>query len=208
MKAMSKDKLLVMKRTLPFMASLRYEEMGINEPDETKAVMEAIVEEEKEQKQRAKDREDIGRFEAVPDNLSAAEILSQVQSAAKDAADMLTIRQQSCRFGFLRKREDGSTSMTLLNPDNDGIISKRERVISIGKLVGKLGSGGATLAGFKEDKRNRVTPGQYLNYGPFGTYAPPDPRPLTFLDTTNTCIQDRSLSSIPLTHVYKTAHFP
>jgi hypothetical protein len=47
-----------MKRTLPFMASLRYEEMGINEPDETKAVMEAIVEEEKEQKQRAKDREE------------------------------------------------------------------------------------------------------------------------------------------------------
>jgi hypothetical protein len=25
------------------------------------------------------------------------------------------------QFGFLRKREDGSTSMTLLNPDNDGI---------------------------------------------------------------------------------------
>jgi hypothetical protein len=47
-----------MKRTLPFMASLRYEELGINEPDETKAVMEAIVEEEKEQKQRAKDREE------------------------------------------------------------------------------------------------------------------------------------------------------
>jgi len=40
------------------MASLRYEELGINEPDETKAVMEAIVEEEKEQKQRAKDREE------------------------------------------------------------------------------------------------------------------------------------------------------
>lgn len=48
-----------MKRTLPFMASLRYEELGIDEPDdETKAVMEAIVEEEKEHKQRAKDREE------------------------------------------------------------------------------------------------------------------------------------------------------
>ena len=33
-------------------------------------------------------------------------------------------------------------------------------------------------------------------------------RPLTFLDTPNTRIQDRSLSSIALTHVYKTAHFP
>ena len=33
-------------------------------------------------------------------------------------------------------------------------------------------------------------------------------RPLIFLDTPNTRIQDRSLSSIPLTHVHKTAHFP
>jgi hypothetical protein len=47
----------------------------------------------------------IGRFEAVPDNLSAAEILSQVQSAAKDAADMLTIRQQSCRVGLLAPKD-------------------------------------------------------------------------------------------------------
>ncbi|XP_052060105.1 bromodomain-containing protein 7-like isoform X1 [Mytilus californianus] len=173
MKTLSKEKLLVMKRTLPFMASLRYEELGIDEPDdETKAVMEAIVEEEKEQKQRAKDREEIGRFEAVPDNLSVSEILAQAQNAAKDAADLLKFRQSNSRLGFLRKRDDGSTSMVLLNPDNDGIVSKNERVISIGSLIGKLGTGGGSLAGYKEDKRNRVTTGQYLNYGPFGTYAP------------------------------------
>ncbi|CAC5408627.1 BRD7 [Mytilus coruscus] len=261
MKTLSKEKLLVMKRTLPFMASLRYEELGIDEPDdETKAVMEAIVEEEKEQKQRAKDREEIGRFEAVPDNMSASEILAQAQNAAKDATDLLKFRQSNSRLGFLRKRDDGSTSMVLLNPDNDGIVSKNERVISIGSLIGKLGTGGGSLLwviymlkklgfkrnrvttgrvqrrqekqslqvgtslclyimlnklglclkenkeeqrvttgrgtkksrgtellqvgtslclyivlnklGYKEDKRNRVTTGQYLNYGPFGTYAP------------------------------------
>jgi hypothetical protein len=37
--------------------------------------------------------------------LSAAEILSQVQSAAKDAADMLTSRQQSCRVGLLPPKD-------------------------------------------------------------------------------------------------------
>lgn len=48
-----------MKRTLPFMASLRFEELGIDDTDDTsKAVMEAIVEEEKEQKERAKEREE------------------------------------------------------------------------------------------------------------------------------------------------------
>ncbi|XP_063439065.1 bromodomain-containing protein 7-like [Mytilus trossulus] len=173
MKTLSKEKLLVMKRTLPFMASLRYEELGIDEPDdETKAVMEAIVEEEKEHKQRAKDREEIGRFEAVPDIMSASEILAQAQNAAKDAADLLKYRESKSRFGFLRKKDDGTTSMVLLNPDNDGIVSKNERVISIGSLIGKLGQGGGSLAGYKEDKRNRVTTGQYLNYGPFGTYAP------------------------------------
>jgi hypothetical protein len=30
----------------------------------------------------------------------------------------------------------------------------------------------------------------------------------TKIDTSNTHIQDRSLSLIPLTHIYKTAHFP
>jgi len=46
-----------MKRSMPFLASLRNEELGIDEPDETRVVMEAIAEEERMEKKRAKARE-------------------------------------------------------------------------------------------------------------------------------------------------------
>lgn len=172
MKLMSKEKLINMKRTLPFLASMTYAELGVEEPDETTALMAAIVEEERQEKERAKEREELGRFEAIPDNLSPEEILAQAKAAAKDAADMLTLREPKSRFGFLRRRNDGSTSMTLLNPDNDGILNEKERVINLGSLVGKLTTGSGTITGFKEDKRNRITPVMYLNYGPFSSYGP------------------------------------
>uniref|UniRef100_A0A8C3UEP8 Uncharacterized protein n=1 Tax=Catharus ustulatus TaxID=91951 RepID=A0A8C3UEP8_CATUS len=46
--------------------------------------------------------------------------------------------------------------------------------VKLGMTAGRLQSGVNTLQGFKEDKRNRVTPGKltYLNYGPFSSYAP------------------------------------
>ncbi|XP_022346222.2 bromodomain-containing protein 7-like isoform X1 [Crassostrea virginica] len=172
MKLMSKEKLINMKRTLPFLASLTFAELGVEEPDETTALMAAIVEEERQEKERAREREELGRFEAVPDNLSPEEILAQAKAAAKDAADMLTLREPKSKFGFLRRRSDGSTSMTLLNPDNDGILNEKERVVNLGALVGKLTTGAGTITGFKEDKRNRLTPVMYLNYGPFSSYGP------------------------------------
>ena len=41
----------------------------------------------------------MGRFEAVPDNLSPEEILAQAKAAAKDAADMLTLREPKSKVG-------------------------------------------------------------------------------------------------------------
>ncbi|KAJ8302602.1 hypothetical protein KUTeg_018998 [Tegillarca granosa] len=172
MKLLSKDKLLNMKRTTPWLASITMEELGIDEPDETGVIMEAIVEEEMLEKKRAKATKSLGRFEAFPDNLSPEDILAQAQAAARDAADMLTLRKPNSRYGFLRRREDGSTSMTILNPENEGIVSETEKVVNLGSLVGKLTSGTGSLATFKEDKRNKITPINYLNYGPFSSYAP------------------------------------
>ncbi|GAA6080515.1 bromodomain-containing protein 7 isoform X1, partial [Tachysurus ichikawai] len=39
-------------------------------------------------------------------------------------------------------------------------------------MGGRLQSGVNSLQGFKEDKRNRITPVMYTNYGPFSSYAP------------------------------------
>ncbi|XP_060077023.1 bromodomain-containing protein 7-like [Ylistrum balloti] len=171
-KMMSKEKLLFMKRTIPFLASLRNEELGIDEPDETKEVIEAIQEEERQEKKRLKAREGIGRYEALPDNLTPEEILAQAKAAAKDAADILTLRKPDSKFGFLRQREDGSTTLNIMNPENDGTVSETERVVNLGSLIGRLTSGTGVLSSYKEDKRNKVTPINYLNYGPFSSYAP------------------------------------
>ncbi|KAK3611451.1 hypothetical protein CHS0354_027176 [Potamilus streckersoni] len=172
MKLLSKEKLLNMKRNLVFMGSITMEELGIDEPDDTNAVMEAIAEEERQIKQREKERKNLGRFEAIPDNMSAEEILAQAQAAAKDAADMLTLRKPQNVLSFLRRREDGTTSLTILNPENEGIVSETEKVVSLGSLVGKLTTGTGCITGFKEDKRNKVSAVNYLNYGPFSSHAP------------------------------------
>uniref|UniRef100_A0A3B1JGP3 Uncharacterized protein n=1 Tax=Astyanax mexicanus TaxID=7994 RepID=A0A3B1JGP3_ASTMX len=44
--------------------------------------------------------------------------------------------------------------------------------VKLGMMGGRLQTGVNTLQGFKEDKRNRVTPVTYMNYGPFSSYAP------------------------------------
>ena len=41
------------------------------------------------------------------------------------------------------------------------VVSEKERIVNLGKLTGKLTSGAGTLAGFREDKRNKATPGLF-----------------------------------------------
>lgn len=118
------------------------------------------------------------------------EIVAQAQEAAKSAADSLTLRQPRSTIGFLRRREDGTTSFTILNPDNTGIskllprcypasssllpVSEKERIVDLSssKLAGKLQQGVPALPAFKEDKRNLATPVTYLQYGPFSSFGP------------------------------------
>lgn len=39
------------------------------------------------------------------------------------------------------------------------IVGERERVVNLGILTGKLSSGMGNIPGFKEDKRNKASPG-------------------------------------------------
>ncbi|XP_041376068.1 bromodomain-containing protein 7-like [Gigantopelta aegis] len=176
LKLMSKEKLMNMKKMLPFMGSVTNEELGVDDNVAAPAEMVAIIDEEeqrmKELKRLQKAKNCLSRFEAVPDNLTADEILAQAQAAAKEAKEELTLRKPQCHFGFLNRRNDGSTTMSILNPDNDGLVSETEKIVSLGELTGKVTMGSGSLAGFKEDKRNKVSLVTYLNYGPFSSYAP------------------------------------
>ncbi|XP_074644692.1 bromodomain-containing protein 7-like [Tubulanus polymorphus] len=174
LKILSKDKLVQMRRNLSFLACISDQELGLDAPDPAPDIelqqMKAADKERK--KMKAKMNQSLSKYEAVPDNLTANEILEQAQAASKHASDMLTLRKPKTSFGFLRRQKDGTTTMKLLNHENDGILNEKERVVNMGSLVGKLTAGSGSLPGFKEEKRNQVKPVNYLNYGPFSSYAP------------------------------------
>jgi len=58
------------------------------------------------------------------------------------------------QLGFLRQKEDGSTSLAILTPSNGVLPGSREQPLVLGALSGKVTHGGSQLPGFREDKRN------------------------------------------------------
>ncbi|XP_070199933.1 bromodomain-containing protein 7-like isoform X3 [Littorina saxatilis] len=173
-KQLSKEKLLTMKKTQSWLSNLTLAEIGIDENGRVLEELPPIPEEIKhKEKPKSKSTKTVGTpFEPFPDNLSPEEILAQAQTAAKKARQELTVREPKTDLVFLRRNKKGITTLNILNPEDDGIVSNTERVVNLGDLVGKLPAGTGALQGFKEDKRNKVTPVQYVNYGPFSSFAP------------------------------------
>lgn len=112
------------------------------------------------------------KFEAIPDDLSPAEILKQVQNAARGASNKLSAKKISTNMGYLRQKKDGTTSLAILVPGDHVEKETNERPISLGNLVGKLNHGSGSLQGFREDRRNLAKSVKPLYYGAFGSYAP------------------------------------
>ena len=94
-----------------------------------------------------------GRFEAIPDDLSAAEILDQAKMAAKGAANRLKIYKPKSKMGFLRQKPDGSTSLRFLT-GNPGVVpgTDNDRPVTLGQLIGKVKQGK-----FEEKKQIKAT---------------------------------------------------
>lgn len=109
------------------------------------------------------------RFEAFVDDMTAEEILEQVQNVAKQARKKLSARKNASKMGFLRQAKDGTTSMQIL-VDTENLCP--ERVVSVGAFTGKLAHGTGQLQGFREDRRNNVKVVKPLNYGTFCSFAP------------------------------------
>ncbi|KAH9502628.1 Bromodomain containing protein 7 [Bulinus truncatus] len=171
---LSKEKLLHLKKTQSFLASITLRELGF---DESGHVVETRIQQMsadiKDQVKEEPKLELENKYESIADDdLSPEEILAQAQDAAEKAKDLLTTRKPKTDLGFLRLEEDGTTSMTILNPWNDGMVSSTQKVISLGDYMGKLKSGSGSLFTLKEDKRNVICPETYLCYGPFSSHAP------------------------------------
>ena len=179
-KLFSVDKLRSMKAHLPFARAIPDECLGI---DHTSILQQEKINEDNDDDVNDVSRviEDIrevvkrppGRFEAIPDDMTAAEILEQAKMAAKGAANRLKIYKPKSKMGFLRQKPDGSTSLKFLT-GNVGIIpgTDNDRPVSLGQLIGKVKQGTGSIQGFREDRRNLAKAHYPLYYGAYSSHGP------------------------------------
>uniref|UniRef100_A0A2K6DM86 Bromodomain containing 7 n=1 Tax=Macaca nemestrina TaxID=9545 RepID=A0A2K6DM86_MACNE len=79
----------------------------------------------------------------------------QLDRIVKESGGKLTRRLVNSQCEFERRKPDGTTTL-------DFSILAGYCPVRLGMTTGRLQSGVNTLAGFKEDKRNKVTPGEFL----------------------------------------------
>lgn len=190
LKMVTPEKLRQLRPVLTYMQDISKEELGFelgtedpNNPDAP--VTEEQIEREREQEERNEEAEELrkenqrkmrlanlGKFEAIPDDMTPEEILKQARGAAKAASEKLTLKRLNSKMGFLRQKKDGTTSLQIIVPGDGVIPGTNQRPVSLGQLIGKLNHGTGALAGFREDRRNMSKPVKPLYYGAFGSYAP------------------------------------
>jgi len=114
-----------------------------------------------------------GRFEAIPDDMTAQEILEHARDKAKRAQDKLKAKRPGSKMGFLRQRPDGTTSLTILTGE-PGIVpgTEKDRPVSLGTLLGKVKQGTSSISGFREDRRNTCKGVYPLHYGAYSSHCP------------------------------------
>merc|ERR1712141_793084 len=114
-----------------------------------------------------------GRFEAIPDDMNATEILEQARMAAKGAANRLKIYKPNSNLGFIRQKSDGTTSLKFLT-GGVGVVpgTDNDRPVMLGQLIGKVKQGTGTMQGFREDRRNISKNIHPLYYGAFSSHGP------------------------------------
>ncbi|XP_076367611.1 bromodomain-containing protein 7-like [Tachypleus tridentatus] len=179
LKLLTKDQILGLN--LPYLNELTMEEIGFDvrdlplESQETSQLGEEsnysgpILIDNKKSKYRGSSAPEP---EIPGDDMSPEEILALAQKAAKAAADRFTLECPNSKFGFLRQKSDGSTTLAILNPDGDATTGSKEMKVNLEMLTGRLSQGTGTILGFKEDVKNIVKPVSYLNYGNYSSYAP------------------------------------
>ena len=187
LKIMSKERLNIMKRTLPFLHDLS--KLDVNEIMGLSTVEDAVVsvdmdfiennalctvgdsEAENVKSVFSSDIDLRAHKDAI--SFTDADYEDSVATDAIHEAEVVhskvTHKQPKTKFSFLETDESGGTYLNILNPD----VNEKTRInADIGSLLNPVSSGIDTMPELKEDKRNKLTPIEYLSYGPFGSFAP------------------------------------
>ena len=191
-KIMNKERLKNVRRSLKFLHSLNKQELSdifgfsILEEDSVEIIaktdsnitMESVPETlPTNSEEKTNENLEIEDFDlrAHPDAISFTDAdnedtvaVDAIQSM-KAAKKRLKARCPKNRISFLRMDDQGKTTLNILNPEAK---EQAIREVDLGALTGSIASGFDVMPEPKEDKRNKVTPIEYLSYGPFGSYAP------------------------------------
>nr|XP_055061897.1 bromodomain-containing protein 7 isoform X1 [Misgurnus anguillicaudatus] len=184
MKILSPERLDSLKQSIEFMANLQTsnsqsaedgeEEGGASDPaKENSSVMDTS---DNSQSPRVPNKETPRRDSKDESQKSASQTekdLEEIKKIMEEHGGKLSNRSLQCeQLDFERRKSDGSTTLGILNPADLSAGDPGYCPVKLGMMGGRLQTGINTLQGFKEDKRNMVTPVTYINYGPYSSYAP------------------------------------
>ncbi|XP_068938628.1 bromodomain-containing protein 7 isoform X2 [Petaurus breviceps papuanus] len=184
MKILSQERIQSLKQSIDFMADLQKtrkqkdkmeiqqigEDDGYLLKDKDDSLDNDIKVFKSPNKENKKKDKDILEDKLKSNNLEREQ--EQIDRIVKESGGKLTRRLINSQCEFERRKPDGTTTLGLLNPVDPIAGEPGYCPVRLGMTTGRLQSGVNTLQGFKEDKRNKVTPVLYLNYGPYSSYAP------------------------------------
>ncbi|XP_056600564.1 bromodomain-containing protein 7 isoform X1 [Triplophysa dalaica] len=179
MKILSTERLDSLKQSIEFMANLQTssqstedgeDEGGASDPANKNSSVMDTSDNSQSPRVANKDTRSRGRKEEAQ---KAKKDLEEIKKLMEESGGKLSNRSLQCeQLDFERRKSDGSTTLGILNPADLSAGDPGYCPVKLGMMGGRLQTGINTLQGFKEDKRNMVTPVTYMNYGPFSSHAP------------------------------------
>lgn len=176
MKILSQERLDSLKQSIDFMAGLdpsakqplKSEEQTNTFLDQNKEGPATTDSSERSQTPSTPRQDKDSKDEAA----KAEKELQEIRKVIEKSGGKLSNRVLQSDLEFARRKSDGSTTLAILNPADPSAGDVGYCPVKLGMMSNRLQSGVNTLQGFREDKRNRITPVSYMNYGPFTSYAP------------------------------------
>ncbi|XP_043101385.1 bromodomain-containing protein 7 [Puntigrus tetrazona] len=180
MKILSTERLDSLKQSIEFMAGLQTSsshsaedgEDDCGTSDAAKENSSVMDTSDNSQSPRVGNKDTPSRDSKDDAKSQAEKDLEEIKKIVEDSGGKLSNRSLQCELEFERRKSDGSTTLGILNPADLSAGDPGYCPVKLGMMGGRLQTGINTLQGFKEDKRNMVTPVAYMNYGPFSSYAP------------------------------------
>ncbi|XP_061670665.1 bromodomain-containing protein 7 isoform X3 [Syngnathoides biaculeatus] len=173
MKILSKERLESLKQSIEFMSGLDPSDKAAGKRQEQGVACLVTKREASTEGSERSQTPGTPRPDKDTKEEEAEKELEEIRKVIEESRGKLSNRVLQCDLEFSRQRQsDGSTTLAFVNPADPSAGEAGYCPIKLGMMSTRLQSGVNCLQGFREDKRNRITPVSYMNYGPFTSYAP------------------------------------